>query len=60
MDKKNHAFTNRRHTSCGFFNNQDKQKQSKVGNYIPYKERKIISDEEKTAHFSFGKIYLIT
>ena len=56
MDKKNHAFTNRRHTSCGFFNNQDKQKQSKVGNYIPYKERKIISDEEKTAHFSFGKI----
>lgn len=54
MNKELYAFK-RRNTSSGFFNTQQDKKNQKVGHYVPYHQRKMISDDEKSAHFLLGK-----
>jgi hypothetical protein len=58
MNKDWYSFKNKRNTSTDFFNTQKDKERQKIGQYVPKEIRKIVSAEEKIAHFKFGIIYL--
>lgn len=54
MNKDYYAFKKRRNTSNGFFNTQDNVNK-RIGEFVPYQQRRVVAEYEKSAHFKLGK-----